>query len=102
MSDMKVEEAAAAVANEIASQIESALAQGGNMQRRSVELLAASRGLDAEAAALGDPAELTARVEHLRAQLAQLTDPGALAEQRRVMVRAAARLREAVGAGGVG
>lgn len=91
---MSVEEAATAVANEIALQIESALAQGGNMHMWPTELLEASRGLDAEAAALNDPAVVQARVEQLRAHLAQLTDPAALAEQRQVMSRAAARLRQ--------
>jgi len=102
MSDVNVEEAATAVANEIASRIEAALAEEGAIHRRSFELLAASRGLDVEAAALADAAEVEARVERLRAQLAQLTDPVALAEQRRVMARAAERLREAAGSGGAG
>lgn len=91
---MTVDEATATVALEIMSQIDAALALGGNMHRRSVELLEASRGLEAEAAALGDPAVVGARIEQLRAQLVQLTDPVALAEQRQVMSRAAARLRE--------
>ena len=99
MSDVNVEEAATAVANEITSRIEAALAHGGNLHRRSFELLEASRGLDAEVEALGDPAEVEARVEHLRAQLAQLGDPAALAAQRRVMARVAERLRAVVGAG---
>lgn len=100
MSDVNVEEAATAVASEITSQIEAALAQGGDMRRRSFELLEAARGLDAEAAALGDPAEVAGRVERLRAQLAQLTDPVGLAEQRRVMARAAERLRGSAGSVG--
>ncbi len=91
---MSVEEAATAVANEIAGQIKVALEQGGDMRQWSFELLEASRGLDAEAAALNDPAVVQARVEQLRAHLAQLTDPAALAEQRQVMSRAAARLRQ--------
>src|SRR5882672_11321532 len=100
MSNVHVEEAATAVATEIVSQIDASLAQGGNVGRRSFELLEASRGLDAEAAALSDPAEVGAHVERLRAQLAQLTRPGARAEQRQVMARAAERLRAvACGAG---
>jgi len=102
MSDMNVEEAAGAVATEIASQIDAALAHVGKGERRPIELMAASQGLDAEAAALGDPAQVDARVEALRAQLAQLTDPAALATQRRVISRAAERLREAANAGGAG
>lgn len=97
-----VEEAAIAVATAITSQIEAALAEEGNQHRRPFELMAASQGLDAEAAALGDPATVTGRVELLRAQLAQLTDPAALAERRLVMSRAAERLREAVNAGHAG
>lgn len=99
MGDVRVEEAANAVANEIASQIKAALEQGGDMHRWSFELLEASRGLDVEAAALGDAAVVQARVEQLRAQLAQLTDPAAVAAQRQVMSRAAARLRQVAGVG---
>lgn len=92
-----VESKAAAVANEIESQIKTALTQSGDGHRWSAEVLDASRGLDAEAATLGDAAQVAVRVEHLRAQLAMLTDPAALAQQRQVMARAAARLRAAVG-----
>lgn len=101
MSNVYVEEAATAVATEIVSQIDAALAQTGNRGRRSIELMEASRGLDAEAAALGDPAEIGARAERLRAQLAQLSDPATVAAQRQVMSRAAERLRVIAAAGGV-
>jgi hypothetical protein len=102
MSNVNVEEAATAVATEIARQIDAALTQAGKSERRQSELLAASQGLDAEAAALGDPEQVAARVEVLRAQLAQLTDADSLATQRNVISRAAERLREAASAGGAG
>jgi polyhydroxyalkanoate synthesis regulator phasin len=101
-NNVNVEEAATAVANEIVNQIDAALAQAGQRERRPYELVAASQGLDAEAAALADPEQVAARVEALRAQLAQLTDPDGLATQRSVMTHAAERLREAANGGGVG
>lgn len=104
MKDMTVtaDEMVVAVVNEITSRIDAALAQAKAPERRSSELVAASHGLDAEAAALGDRAEVQARVERLRLQLAQLSDPVAVAEQRQVMSHAAERLREAARAHGRG